>query len=63
MDAKAAYMKKPWLKFYPEGVPEMVDIPSQSVPEIFDDGTEKYGNKTALIFYGRKISYRLLRER
>ncbi|HUT69600.1 MAG TPA: AMP-binding protein [Desulfatiglandales bacterium] len=62
MDAKALYMKKPWLKFYPEGVPEMVDIPSQSVPEIFDDGTEKYGNKTAMIFYGRKISYRLLRE-
>jgi long-chain acyl-CoA synthetase len=62
MDAKALYMKKPWLKFYPEGVPEMVDIPSQSVPELFDDVTEKYGNKTALIFYGRKISYRLLRE-
>jgi long-chain acyl-CoA synthetase len=40
----------------------MVDIPSQSVPEIFDEVTEKYGNKTALIFYGRKISYRLLRE-
>jgi long-chain acyl-CoA synthetase len=62
MDAKAEYIKKPWLKFYPEGVPEMVDIPSQSVPEIFDDVTEKYGNKTALIFYGRKISYRSLRE-
>jgi long-chain acyl-CoA synthetase len=62
MDAKAVYMKKPWLEFYPEGVPEMVDIPSQSVPEIFDEVTEKYGNKTALIFYGRKISYRLLRE-
>jgi long-chain acyl-CoA synthetase len=62
MDAKAEYIKKPWLEFYPEGVPEMVDIPSQSVPEIFDEVTEKYGNKTALIFYGRKISYRLLRE-
>jgi long-chain acyl-CoA synthetase len=62
MDAKALYMKKPWLQFYPEGVPEMVDIPSQPVPEIFDDATEKYGNKTALIFYGGKISYRSLRE-
>ena len=62
MDAKALYMKKPWLEFYPEGVPEIVDIPSQSVPEIFDDVTEKYGNKTALIFYGRKVSYRSLRE-
>ena len=62
MGAKAAYMKKPWLEFYPEGVPEMVDIPLQSVPEIFDEVTDKYGNKTALIFYGRKISYRSLRE-
>lgn len=62
MDAKALYMAKPWLKFYPAGVPEAVDIPEQSVPEIFDEVTEKYGNKTAIIFYGKKISYSALRE-
>jgi len=37
MDAKAFYMAKPWVKFYPEGVPETIMIPEQSVPEIFDE--------------------------
>jgi long-chain acyl-CoA synthetase len=62
MDAKALYMNKPWLKYYPEGVPKEVDVPEISVPEIFDQMADKYGGKTALIFYGKKISYRRLKE-
>ena len=62
MDAKASYMNKPWLKYYPEGVPKEVDVPEISVPEIFDQMADKYGGKTALIFYGKKISYRRLKE-
>jgi long-chain acyl-CoA synthetase len=62
MDAKALYMKKPWLKYYPEGVPEEVDFPKISVPEIFDQMADKYGSKTALIFYGNKITYKKLKE-
>ena len=62
MDAKALYMEKPWLKYYPEGVPEEVKIPDQSIPEIFDEASNKYANNTALIFYGKKINYRTLRE-
>jgi long-chain acyl-CoA synthetase len=62
MDAKALYMEKPWLKFYPEGVPEEVEIPDQSIPEIFDEASDKYANNTALIFYGKKISYGTLHE-
>jgi long-chain acyl-CoA synthetase len=62
MDAKAAYMEKPWLKYYPEGVPEEVDFPKISVPEIFDQMADKYGSKTALIFYGNKITYKKLKE-
>jgi long-chain acyl-CoA synthetase len=62
MDAKALYMEKPWLKFYPEGVLSEVKITEQSIPEVFDEVTEKYKNNTALIFYGKKISYHLLRE-
>jgi long-chain acyl-CoA synthetase len=62
MDAKALYMEKPWLKFYPEGILSEVKITGQSIPEVFDEVTEKYKNNTALIFYGKKISYRLLRE-
>jgi long-chain acyl-CoA synthetase len=62
MDAKALYMGKPWLKFYPEGVLSEVKISEQSIPEVFDEVTEKYKNNTALIFYGKKISYHVLRE-
>ncbi len=62
MDAKEFYMAKPWLKFYPAGVSEEVEVPEISVPEMFDQMSEKYSGKTALIFYGKKISYRNLRE-
>jgi long-chain acyl-CoA synthetase len=62
MDAKALYMEKPWLKYYPEGVPKEVDVPEISVPEIFDQMADKYGSKTALIFYGNKITYKKLKE-
>ena len=62
MDAKKAYMEKPWLKYYPEAVPEEVDIPDVSVPQIFDQMAEKYRNKTALLFYGKKITYEKLKD-
>src|SRR4030067_1463900 len=62
MNAKEAYAAKPWLKHYPEGVPEAADIPALSVPDLFDQVTEKYVKKTALIFYGKKISYTHLKE-
>jgi long-chain acyl-CoA synthetase len=57
MDPKEVYLSKPWLKYYPEGVPHLVDIPDISVPELFDQAADKYSNNTALIFYGKKISY------
>lgn len=62
MNPKEVYLSKPWLKFYTKGVPAEVDIPNISVPQLFDRVVEKYGNKTALIFYGKKISYRELKE-
>ena len=62
MDAKDAYLSKPWVKYYPEGVPENVEAPETSVHELFDQMADKYGGKTALIFYGKKISYNKLKE-
>ncbi|MBW2060118.1 MAG: AMP-binding protein [Deltaproteobacteria bacterium] len=62
MEAKEAYISKPWLKFYPEGVSEKIETPEISVPDMFEQMSEKYGNKTALVFYGKKISYKQLRE-
>ena len=62
MDAKTKYESRPWLKFYLEEVQADVDIPEQSVVETFDEATDKWKDKTALIFYGKKISYRELRD-
>jgi len=62
MDPKEYYLSKPWLKYYPDGVPAEVEVPEISVPERFDQMADKYANKTALIFYGKKISYRELKE-
>jgi long-chain acyl-CoA synthetase len=62
MNSKEAYLSRPWLKYYSEGVPAEIDIPNISVPDLFDQIAEKYGSRPALIFYGKKISYRELKE-
>jgi len=62
MDAKARYDEKPWLKFYPEGVPATVEIPERSLPDVFDEVAGKYSGRAAMIFYGNKISFGKLRE-
>lgn len=62
MDIKEAYLSKPWLKYYPAGVPENPNIPEMSVPELIDQLADKYAKNTALIFYGKKISYGRLKE-
>jgi long-chain acyl-CoA synthetase len=59
---KAKYEARPWLRFYREGLAPDVDIPEQSVVDAFDRATERWKNKTAVLFYGRKISYRELRD-
>jgi len=60
--ARAEYEKRPWLKWYPEGCPTDVEIPVQSIVERYDEAVKKWGNKTAVIFYGRKFKYKELRE-
>ncbi len=57
MEPKDVYMSKPWLKYYPEGVPHDVEVPETSVPDLFDQMADKYSGKAALIFYGKKIKY------
>ncbi|MBW2513888.1 MAG: long-chain fatty acid--CoA ligase [Deltaproteobacteria bacterium] len=62
MEPKEIYLSKPWLKYYPEGVPHSVEAPDKTVQELFDGIADKYGKKTALIFYGKKISYNELKD-
>ena len=46
----------------PEGVPAAVEVPLKSVAQAFDEATERAPERTAVVFYGRSISYRELRE-
>ena len=62
MGAKASYEAKPWVKFYQPGVRADIDVPPQSLPQLFDEATTTYRDKTAVIFYGKKISYATLRD-
>jgi long-chain acyl-CoA synthetase len=62
MTPKEIYLSKPWLKYYPEGVPAEVEIPEGSVMDLFDQSVEKYGNRPSLIFYGKKITYREIKD-
>ena len=62
MENKSAYLQRPWLKFYPEGVPPDLDFAEQSVYEALDEATQKWKTRTALVFYGGKMSYGELRE-
>jgi long-chain acyl-CoA synthetase len=62
MNPKEAYAAKPWLKHYPEGVSDKVDTNPISVPDLLDRMFKKFAKKTALIFYGKKISYAELKE-
>jgi long-chain acyl-CoA synthetase len=62
MEAKAKYDEKPWLRFYPEGVPVTVDVPERSLPDVFDDVSTRYSSKAAVVFYGNKIDFKRLRE-
>jgi len=50
------------LKFYLDGVPSDIEIPEESVVDNFNRVTEKWKGKTAIVFYGRKISYGELRD-
>jgi long-chain acyl-CoA synthetase len=60
MSNRELYLSRPWLKWYPEGVPPEIEVPRESVPELFSRIVRKYSERAALIFHGRKISYREL---
>ncbi len=62
MSALEHYLAKPWLKHYQAGVPATAEVPLKSVPEVFDEATERDPGRTAVVFYGRNITFRDLRD-
>lgn len=56
------YDEKPWLRFYPRGVPADIDIPRVPLTRFLDDAAREHPRRTALVFFGHKITYRQLRQ-
>src|SRR5216110_370504 len=47
----------PWLRFYQEGVPTHLDIPDEPLTWLLDRAAKQHPNRTAIIYYGTKITY------
>ncbi|MDI9890388.1 long-chain-fatty-acid--CoA ligase [Microbacterium sp. IEGM 1404] len=54
------YASRPWLSSYAEGVPDDIDEPSQTLPEMIADSVDRYGKGVALEFFGAQTTYREL---
>ncbi len=48
---------RPWLRHYEEGVPAEIDIPDQPLTWLLDTTVSRFPSRTALIYYGTKLSY------
>jgi long-chain acyl-CoA synthetase len=62
MAAKDIYSEKPWLKFYPEGVPASISYEEICLHDVLERTVKKYGKQDALIFQGFRISYNDLQD-
>lgn len=53
-------MDQPWLKAYPDGVRSHLEYPQVPAYHFLFEQIEKHPDRTALLFYGKKTSYREL---
>jgi long-chain acyl-CoA synthetase len=51
---------KPWLKFWPEGVPQSIDYPNVPLFELLRNTAKKHPEHVAIVFFGKKITYQEL---
>src|SRR5713101_7155532 len=62
MGATEIYLSRPWLAHYEPGVPADIEVPLKTVPQAFDEATARAPDGSAVVFYGRAITYRELRD-
>ena len=48
---------RPWVRHYEQGVPAQLDIPDQPLTWLLYQTVSKYPGRTAIIYYGTKLSY------
>ena len=55
-------MEKPWLQHYDAGVPHTIEAAPSTLTALLDAAAERFPDAPAIVFYGRALSYRELRE-
>jgi long-chain acyl-CoA synthetase len=58
----SVYDQKPWLAFYDDSVPAEINLPAITLNDFFQTCMKHHAAETALIYFGRKISYGRLGE-
>lgn len=53
---------KPWLQWYPGEVPAHLTYPEEPLYALLEQAADQYGERTATIFFGARLTYRQLRE-
>jgi long-chain acyl-CoA synthetase len=56
------YAQQPWLRSYPQGVPETYAFPTFALTRLLDDATASFPDHVALAFLGSRTSYRSLKD-
>lgn len=57
---KELFVPKPWLKNWPENVPQSIKYPDAPLYELLRRTAQVYPNNTAIQFFGKRIAYREL---
>ena len=50
-------MPKPWLKNWPESVPQSIQYPEIPLYELLTRTANLYPRNVAIVFYGKRITY------
>ena len=58
---KVKIPEKPWLKIWPEDIPQSIQYPNIPLFEFLDRTSKIYGNYTAIVYLGREITYKELK--
>lgn len=53
---------KPWLKYYEAGVPHTIEPQNITLHSLLENAAEQYGDKTAVVFKGAKLSFKELNQ-
>jgi long-chain acyl-CoA synthetase len=54
---EAFVVTHPWIRHYEQGVPAQIDIPDYPLTWLLDRTASRYPGRTALIYYGTRLSY------